>query len=137
MGGFTKSTARKLSPFIPRPVARGGSGGSDAPPPPPPPLGQKPGKGPLLETNVLHIQLVQSLGEYLFHCIFDKRMHQSACESISIFKIFWGRAPKPPFVEVVRKNSVTQRTPAHKRSTFSNLRPPPLYKSWLRAWLSS
>ena len=30
----------------------------------PPPLGQKRGKGPLLETNLLHIQLVPSLGKY-------------------------------------------------------------------------
>ena len=112
---------RRLSTQRCRPVARGGSRGSDDPP-----LGQKLGKGPLLETNLLHIQLVQSLEEYLFHCFFDEIMHQSASKSISVFKIFWGRTPLPPYLGGGSKNVSCSTQRSTQRSTFSNLRPPPL-----------
>ena len=104
-----------------RPVARGGRGGRTTPP-----LGQKLGKGPLLETNLLHIQLVQSIEEYLFHCFFDEIMHQSASKSISVFKIYWGRTPRTPFLGGGSTNFSCSTQRGTKRSTFSNLRPPPL-----------
>ena len=35
-----------------------------------------------------------------FCCIFDKRMPQDASDNVSIFKIFWGSTPRPPFISL-------------------------------------
>ena len=56
------------------------------------PLGQKLGKGPLLKTNLLHIQLVQTLGECLFFFILIKEftvVHLGASKLKKNRPLFW------------------------------------------------